>query len=202
MEEHLLRDVLRVRRGAEHSIGGVVDALLMAVVELGQCPTPLGWVVRRQRPDQCAIRVEVHVFPPAARAGTYHRVAKAPPAGRHRSVGVPSPRLDAAGAAPLWLLVAAPATAPGVDACLKEAERAARAGSRVHVLWTEDGLGALSTEWPARLADAGAVASLCARSARARRVDPAAAPRTVRWSSLTSFVSAVPAGARLWTLFP
>jgi hypothetical protein len=110
--------------------------------------------------------------------------------------------LDAAAAAPLWLLVAAPASAPGVADCLKEAERAARAGARVHVLWSEDGLAALAGEWPQRLYAAGAATSLCARSARARRVDAASVPRSVLWSSLTSFVSALPAGARLWTLFP
>ena len=110
--------------------------------------------------------------------------------------------MDAAAAAPLWLLVAAPATAPGVDACLKEAERAAGAGVRVHVLWSEDGLQAISTPWPARLFAAGAATSVCSRSARARRLDPAGVARTVLWSSLTSFLSAMPAGARLWTLFP
>ena len=120
----------------------------------------------------------------------------------HGPFGVPSPRLDAAAAAPLWLLVAAPPSAPGVDACLKEAERAARGGTRVHVLFTEDGLEVLATPWAARLFDAGAATSLCARSARARRVDAATTPRPVAWSSQTSFVAAVPPGARMWTLFP
>jgi len=110
--------------------------------------------------------------------------------------------LDAATAAPLWLLVAAPVDAPGVADCLKEAEREARVGTRVHVLWTEDGLGGLASPWPSRLFDAGAATSVCARSARARRVDAATVDRTVRWSSLVSFLTALPAGARLWTLFP
>jgi hypothetical protein len=105
-------------------------------------------------------------------------------------------------AAPVWLIVAAGPEVPGVDACLAEAERSARAGAGARVLFTEDGLACLAGEWPARLAAAGAATTLCTRSARARRVAPESVPASVPWSSLTTFLASVPDGARLWTAFP
>jgi len=98
--------------------------------------------------------------------------------------------------------VAAPLSAPGVLDLLTEAERDARAGSAVRVLFTDGGLEALSGPWPARLAAAGVRTTLCARSARGRRLDPLAVPATVLWSSLTTFLGEAPAGARLWAAFP
>lgn len=103
---------------------------------------------------------------------------------------------------PLHVLVAAAPSRPGVEATLSDLERVAREGAAVEVLFSEDGLAALATDWPARLAAAGAKTSLCARSARARRVDPVRVPDVVRWSSLTTFSRGVAEGATLWTLFP
>jgi hypothetical protein len=105
-------------------------------------------------------------------------------------------------AGPLLLLVAAPPDAPGVADLLGIAETEARAGGDVRVLFTDAGLDALASSWPLRLEDAGARATLCARSARERRLDPRAAPASVLWSSLTTFLGDVPAGARLWSAFP
>jgi hypothetical protein len=105
-------------------------------------------------------------------------------------------------AAPLFLLVAAPPDAPGVGALLEEAEREARSGAAVRVIFTDEGLGLLSGPWPPRLAAVGVRATLCARSARARRVEPAGVPPTVLWSSLTTFLGDVPPSGRLWSAFP
>jgi hypothetical protein len=103
---------------------------------------------------------------------------------------------------PLFLLVAAAPAAPGVEALLEAAERDARAGAPVRVLFTGDGLRALAGPWPARLAAAGVRATLCARSARAARLDAREAPASVLWSSLTTFLGEAPPGARLWSAFP
>ncbi len=103
---------------------------------------------------------------------------------------------------PLYLLIAAPPTSPGVAATLADAEAAARAGTPVAILWTEAGLAYLATDWPRRLAAAGAALSMCARSARLRKVDPVRVLASVRWSSLTAFLRDLPADARLWSLFP
>jgi hypothetical protein len=103
---------------------------------------------------------------------------------------------------PLRLLVAAAVARPGVERTLADAETEARDGGSVDVLFTEDGLDAARGEWPVRLAAAGARTSLCARSARARKVDPVGLPRTLVWSSLTAFLRDLPPEARLWTLFP
>jgi len=100
------------------------------------------------------------------------------------------------------ILVAARVLAPGVKRTFADAERLAREGTPVSVLFTEDGLDALASAWPARLAAAGARTSLCARSARARKVNPVGLPPTVLWSSLTAFLRDVGPDARLWTLFP
>lgn len=105
-------------------------------------------------------------------------------------------------ATPLRLLVAAPPSAPGVTDLLREAEREGAAGRDVRVLFTDRGLEALATEWPARLASSGAKTTLCARSARARKIDPLAVPATVLWSSVASFLGEAPEGARVWSAFP
>jgi hypothetical protein len=102
----------------------------------------------------------------------------------------------------LHVLVAAALSRPGVEQVLLDAESEARAGARVEVLFTDDGLATLQSPWPARLVAVGAKTSLCARSARARKMNPLAIPATVRWSSLTVFVSGVAEGACLWTAFP
>ena len=60
----------------------------------------------------------------------------------------------------------------------------------------------MAGSWPGRLREAGASTSLCAKSARSRGLAPDAVPSTVVWSSLTSFLGAVPAGASVWALFP
>jgi len=44
--------------------------------------------------------------------------------------------------------------------------------------------------------------SICTRSARARRTAPEGVPASARWSSLTTFLAAVPEHARLWSAFP
>lgn len=100
----------------------------------------------------------------------------------------------------LRVIVAAPPTEPGTDALLEAALAQAGAGAAVSVLFSEAGLDALLGDWPARLHAAGVHTSLCARSARARRLDPAALPRTVLWSSLTSLLSEAGPAARLWTV--
>ncbi|MCC7140038.1 MAG: hypothetical protein IT460_16580 [Planctomycetes bacterium] len=105
-------------------------------------------------------------------------------------------------AAPLAVLVAAAPGRPGVEALLEAAEREARAGTVVDVLWTGDGLAALSGPWPARLVAAGVRTAICAHSARLRKVNPIAVPPTVRWSSLATHLREVAAGARLWSAFP
>jgi hypothetical protein len=107
-----------------------------------------------------------------------------------------------ADAAPLFLLVAAAEASPGVEALLSDAEREARAGGAVRVIFTDEGLRVLEGPWPARLAEAGVRTTLCARSARARRVEPLGVPATVLWSSLTTFLADVPRGSRLWSAFP
>jgi len=136
--------------------------------------------------------------PPGGEGGTYH-------AGR-RDGGRRAGDRYAAGmgraASPLYLLVAAGPASPGVVATLADAEAAARAGTPVAVLWTEAGLATLATDWPTRLAAAGASLSMCARSARLRKVDPVKVLANVRWSSLTAFVRDLPADARLWSVFP
>jgi hypothetical protein len=104
--------------------------------------------------------------------------------------------------APLRLLVAAGPSVPGVVECLAEAERTGRAGGDAHVLLTEDGLEILEGPWPARLEAARVATSICTRSARARRTKPERVPACARWSSLTTFLGAMPSGARLWTAFP
>jgi hypothetical protein len=43
--------------------------------------------------------------------------------------------------------------------------------------------------------------SLCSRSARGRRLDPAALPPAVLWSSLTNFLAPAGPDVRLWTVF-
>jgi hypothetical protein len=103
---------------------------------------------------------------------------------------------------PVRILVAAGVSRPGVARTLADAEGLAREGAPVSVLFTEDGLDALEGEWPARLAAAGARTSLCARSARARKVNPVGLPQTVLWSSLTAFLRDIEPDARVWTLFP
>ena len=105
-------------------------------------------------------------------------------------------------APPLHLLVAAGPGAPGADETLADAEAGARAGLAVHLLWTEAGLAYLATDWPRRLATAGADLSMCARSARLRKVDPVKVLSSVRWSSLTAFLRDLPAEGRLWSVFP
>jgi predicted peroxiredoxin len=105
-------------------------------------------------------------------------------------------------APPLQVLVAAGPFHPGVERTLLDAEAAARDGVRVGVFFTEAGLDVLGTPWPHRLAEAGASLSMCARSARLRKVDPVRVLADVRWSSLTAFVRDVPADASLWGLFP
>lgn len=105
-------------------------------------------------------------------------------------------------APPLHLIVAAGPGAPGADDTLADAEAGARAGLAVHVLFTEAGLAYLGTDWPRRLAAAGAALSMCARSARLRKVDPVKVLSSVRWSSLTAFLRDLPAEARLWSVFP
>jgi hypothetical protein len=102
----------------------------------------------------------------------------------------------------LHVLVAAPATAPGVEPTLEDVVARARAGHRVAVLFTEAGLELLTGTWPARLAAAGVATSMCARSARVRKVDPMTVLPTVRWSSLTAFLRDRPEGDRLWSVFP
>lgn len=103
---------------------------------------------------------------------------------------------------PLYLLVAAGPGTPGADDTLADAEAGARAGLAVHVLWTEAGLAYLNTDWPRRLAAAGVALSMCARSARLRKVDPVKVLSSVRWSSLTAFLRDLPPAARLWSVFP
>ena len=48
----------------------------------------------------------------------------------------------------------------------------------------------------------GADLSMCARSARLRKVDPVKVLSSVRWSSLTAFLRDLPAEGRLWSVFP
>lgn len=103
---------------------------------------------------------------------------------------------------PLHVLLAAPPDAPGVEPTLVGLEGVAAAGTPAHLLVTEGGLLLLPTPWPARLAAAGVRLSMCARSARLRKVDPLKVPHRVAWSSLTSFVRDLPEDARLWVLFP
>lgn len=105
-------------------------------------------------------------------------------------------------APPLHLLVAAGPAAPGADATLADAEARARAGLAVHVLFTEAGLAYLATDWPRRLAAAGVALSMCARSARLRKVDPVKVLQSVRWSSLTAFLRDLPPDGALWSVFP
>ncbi len=105
-------------------------------------------------------------------------------------------------AAPLRLLLAAGPAAAGVESLLSDAEREARAGADVRVLFTDRGLEALGTGWPARLAEAGVRTSLCARSARARKVYPLSVPASVLWSSVASFLGDAPERARVWSAFP
>jgi hypothetical protein len=102
----------------------------------------------------------------------------------------------------LFLLVAAGPSSPGADTTLADVEAAARGGAAVHVLFTEAGLAYLATDWPHRLAAAGASLSMCARSARLRKVDPVKVLASVRWSSLTAFLRDLPPAARLWSVFP
>jgi hypothetical protein len=103
---------------------------------------------------------------------------------------------------PLYLLVAASADRPGVEASLAEAEASAREGAEVVVLFTDDGLYVALSPWAERLARAGARTSLCGRLARARRLEPTSFPASVAWSSLTAFFRDLPDGAHLWSLFP
>ena len=105
-------------------------------------------------------------------------------------------------APPLHLLVAAGPGAPGADETLADAEAGAHAGLAVHVLFTEAGLAYLATDWPRRLATAGADLSMCARSARLRKVDPVKVLSSVRWSSLTAVRRDLPAAGRPRSVFP
>jgi hypothetical protein len=99
-------------------------------------------------------------------------------------------------------VVAACADRPGVEEALGAAEALAREGTRVGVLFTEDGIDLAGGDWPARLRAAGARPAVCGRSVRGRRTDPAALPPDVEWTSLTAFLREVPDGARLWSVFP
>ena len=44
--------------------------------------------------------------------------------------------------------------------------------------------------------------AMCARSARANKLDPMRVPSMVTWSSVTSFLLEAAAGATVWTAFP
>ena len=79
---------------------------------------------------------------------------------------------------PLRLLLAAPPTAPGVGPLLEAARAVAAEGGAVAVFFTDAGLAGLSDASVAPLDDAGMRLSLCARSARARGLDPARVPAT------------------------
>lgn len=103
---------------------------------------------------------------------------------------------------PLALLLAAGPRDRGIGALLDEALARTRAGARVVVFLTEDGLDLLSTEVLSRIVEHGIPVSLCARSARARRIEPAAVERSISWSSLTAFVRDLAPDARLWSAFP
>lgn len=114
-------------------------------------------------------------------------------------VGPPSPRAPAL--APLGVIVSAGPSRLGVDALLEAAVTEHESGARVAVLFTEEGLELLAGRWPERLAAAGVPTSLCARSARTRRLAPESLPPTVAWSSLTTFLADAGPEARLWTAF-
>ena len=104
---------------------------------------------------------------------------------------------------PIRLLHAVGPDRPGVASFIDAAIDEARAGVAVSVLFSEAGLDALlgPTVEPllGRVRAAGIGMSLCARSARARRVEPARLPADVRWSSLTTFLADGGPDARLWT---
>lgn len=102
---------------------------------------------------------------------------------------------------PVRLIVAAGQEAPSAAALLAEAISAAAQGASVSVLFSEGGLEFLASEWPRMLEGAGVRMSLCSRSARGRRVEPATLPTTVLWSSLTNFLLDTDPDARLWTVF-
>ena len=103
---------------------------------------------------------------------------------------------------PLRLLLAAGPGAPGVAELLADATSRARAGGSVRILLTEAGLAHLSTDGPPRWTAAGVPVTLCARSARANKLDPMKVPSVVAWSSVTSFLLEAAAGATVWTAFP
>lgn len=109
------------------------------------------------------------------------------------------PPTDAPG---LRVLLAAGPDRSGVDELLEATVREARAGAPAAVLFSEEGLRWLDGPWPHRLHADGVRLSLCARSARRRRVDPAATPEVVRWSSLTTFLGDAAPTDRLWTALP
>lgn len=97
--------------------------------------------------------------------------------------------------------MAAGPESPAAGALLAEALETARGGTAVSVLFSEAGLGFLSGDWPKTLEGAGIPMSLCSRSARGRRLDPATLPPTVLWSSLTNFLVPTGPDVRLWTVF-
>ena len=103
---------------------------------------------------------------------------------------------------PVRLLLAAGPARPGVASLVEAAIAEARAGADVSVLFSEEGLDGLIGPFVGRLRAAGIATSLCARSARERRMEPATLPSDVRWSSLTAFLAEGPADARLWTALP
>jgi hypothetical protein len=101
------------------------------------------------------------------------------------------------------LLMAAPPDAPGASPAWERVVERARAGGGAGILLTGSGLA-----WSARAGAiaaahaAGVALALCSRSVRDRRIDPLAIPAAVRWSSLTSWIAEVPAGADVWSVFP
>ncbi len=72
----------------------------------------------------------------------------------------------------------------------------------MRILLTEAGLAHLATDGPARWTAEGIPVSMCARSARASRLDPMKVPAEVAWSSVTSFLLEATADATVWTAFP
>jgi hypothetical protein len=71
------------------------------------------------------------------------------------------------------------------------------------VLLTGDGLAWLGDRAFLAACERGGVSiAICSRSGRDRKVDPAALPPRVRWSSLTTWFSELPPGAPFWAIFP
>ena len=112
------------------------------------------------------------------------------------------PPLSSAPPPPLRLLLAAGPGAPGVADLLAEATARARAGGSVRILLTEGGLAHLGTDGPPTWTADGIPVAMCARSARANKLDPMRVPSMVTWSSVTSFLLEAAAGATVWTAFP